>query len=309
LEQTQIGPGLRCMSFVPTPLQASSATASHDASKVTSTASAVADSAGVADASTDDLIFKQRTFDLFWVDKSSLMYKDGIAKSFDKDARKAVVVTKRKSSIPIILRDMAPPEGSIFDPAKKWEAHKEEQRNALKNIQVEEEVRIKKKSGGKKNSKKQSTADSIKESNAADKDKKEHSRDLQKLSNLKTLKALQEAVCETSSGKINRMLKMLHLAVCDLRQGSVNASEAEVLDILWALEEMSVFKVADNELALEKAAKKELKEQEKLEKKSSKKDSKKDKDKKSSKKDSKKDKDKKDKIVLSTEAVALKKSI
>jgi len=308
------------MSFVPTPLQASSASAKNDASKVNSstTASAVGDAANAADANQSDmdLIFKNRTFDLYWVDKSALMYKDGIAKTFDKESRKASIVIKQKSSIPVILRDMAPPEGSIFNPAIKWEETKEERaKAALKEEQAQlEELHNanskKKKSGGKKNAKKQSAADSIKESNAADKDKKEHQRDLQKLSNLKTLKALQNAVCETSSGKINRMLKMLHLAVCDLKQGSVNSSEAEVLDILWALEEMSGFKSADGELAKEKAAKKESKEQDKTEKKSSKKDSKK--DKKSSKKDSKKDKEKekdkekKEKIILSAEATALK---
>ena len=229
-----------------------------------------------------------------------------------------MISVKRKSSIPIILRDMAPPEGSIFDPAKKWEETKEKRDRALKEEEEEKAAeeaangKNKKKAGGKgKNTKKQSTADSIKESNAADKDKKEHQRDLQKLSNLRTLKALQEAVCETPSGKINRMLKMLHLAVSDLKQGSVNSSEAEVLDILWALEEMPVFKSADEAITAEKASKKESKEKEKEDKKKDKKDSKKDKDKKSSKKDSKKDKEKdskekKEKVVLSTEATALK---
>ena len=37
-------------------------------------------------------------------------------------------VTKQKSSIPLILRDMAPPEGSIFDPARKWEEERERRR-------------------------------------------------------------------------------------------------------------------------------------------------------------------------------------
>ena len=43
--------------------------------------------------------------------------------------------------------------------------------------------------------------------------------------------------------------------MCDLRQGVLNSSEAEVLDILWALEEMAAFKEADQLMALEKAAK------------------------------------------------------
>lgn len=74
-------PGLRCMSFVPTPLQASAASASNDASKVNS--ASTADAAAAADASNPsdmDLVFKNRTFDQYWVDKASLMYKDGIAK-------------------------------------------------------------------------------------------------------------------------------------------------------------------------------------------------------------------------------------
>merc|ERR1712176_1362521 len=109
----------------------------------------------------------------------------------------------------------------------------------------------------------------IKESNVADKLRKDHERDLMKLGNLRTLKTLQNTTCETTGGKIHRMIKMLHLAVCDLRQGTVNASEAEVLDILWALEEMSAFKAADKEVLQEKAAKKDAKEKDK-EKKSSK---------------------------------------
>jgi hypothetical protein len=106
------------------------------------------------------------------------------------------------------------------------------------------------------------------------------------------------------------MIKMLHITVCDLRQGAVTASEPEVLDILWALEEMKAFKEADKEVMAEKAAKKDQKDAEKDDKKSSKKDSKKDgkdgkKDKKSKDKEQEED-EKKVKIVLSAEAVALK---
>lgn len=212
-------------------------------------------------------------------------------------------MTKQRSSIPLILRDMAPPEGSIFDPAKKWEEEKERRRSALmagqKAAAAAEKTNANKKGGKKGGEKKKSTAETIKESNAADKLKKDLDRDLQKLSNLRTLKALQDTVCETVSGKIHRMIKMLHLAVCDLRQGSVSASEAEVLDILWALEEMKSFQSADEEVNQEKAAKKEAKEREKSDKKDKKKD----------KKSSKKDKDDKKsdvKIVLSAEAQALK---
>lgn len=205
---------------------------------------------------------------------------------------------------------MAPPSGSIFDPAVKWEEEKERRRveaekDSEQQAALTAAAKNKKKGGGKKaQDKKKSTADSIKESNAAEKLKKDHTRDLEKLSNLRTLKLLQETTCDTMSGKIHRMIKMLHLAVCDLRQGAVSSSEAEVLDILWALEEMPVFKSADEEVVKEKEAKKQEKKEEKKAEKKSKKDSKKD------KKDKKKDKEEKsapvEKIVLSTEAQTLK---
>jgi hypothetical protein len=207
---------------------------------------------------------------------------------------------------------MAPPSGSIFDPASKWEEEKERRR--VETEKEDEEAaaaaalaKVKKGKGGKKgNEKKKSTADSIKKSNAAEKMKKDLTRDLEKLSNLRTLKLLQETSCDTTSGRIHRMIKMLHLAACDLRQGAVHASEAEVLDILWALEEMSAFQVSDEAVSKEKLAKKEEKKDDKKPKKDSKKD------KKDSKKD-KKDKEEKEdkaekveKIVLSADAQALK---
>jgi len=220
--------------------------------------------------------------------------------TFDKETRKALITVKQRSSIPLILRDMAPPEGSIFDPAKKWEEEKERRRTAMEAAAGEKKAAAAaEKNAKKKGGKKKNTAESIKESNAAEKLKKDLDRDLQKLSNLKTLKALQEIACETKSGKINRMIKMLHLAVCDLRQGSVNSSEAEVLDILWALEEMPSFQAADKLLLEEKAAKKESKDKDKDDKK---------KDKKKDKKPSKKEKEDKAeaKVVLTAEAQALK---
>jgi hypothetical protein len=200
---------------------------------------------------------------------------------------------------------MAPPEGSIFDPARKWEEEKETRRQAqagVDAIAATEAAEEKAKAKGKKGAdKKKSTAEKIKEVNAAEKDAKDLQRDLQKLSNLKTLKALQDASCETTAGKIHRMIKMLHLAVSDLRNGVVGASEAEVLDILWALEEMPSFKEADELVASEKAAKKEEKTSDKDKKKDSKKDSKKDK-----KKDKKEEATVDAKVVLTAEAQALK---
>ena len=66
------------MSFVPAPQQANAAGAKNAPSQLSSTA------AGAADAATEtadkDLLFKLRTFDVFWVEKSALMYRDGYDK-------------------------------------------------------------------------------------------------------------------------------------------------------------------------------------------------------------------------------------
>jgi len=204
---------------------------------------------------------------------------------------------------------MAPPEGSIFDPAKKWAEERERRRMPLDGELKEEDSNNADSSDKKKAPTKKSTAgtkvikataaDTIKESNQADKLKKELDRDIQKLSNLKTLKALQDTTCDTPHGRIHRIIKMLHIAVCDLKQGVLGASEAEILDILWALEEMEDFTRADKELADEKAAKKDAKEDDKDDKKSSKKD-------KDSKKKSSKPEEKPEKIVLSIDAQNLK---
>lgn len=305
------------MSFVPNPTQTNASSNNKNKTAVSATNGGTA-AAGASNTNNDpnnnatngetDLkIFELRTFDVYWIDKYALMYKDGTAKTFDKETRKSIVVDKQRSSIPVILRDMAPPEGSIFDPAKKWQEEKE--RRALQEDEPAAAVTSDKKKTDKKEVvKKKTTAESIKETNAAEKMKRDHERDLQKLSNLKTLKALQETTCETSSGQIHRMMKMLHLAVSDLRQGSVNASEAEVLDILWALEGTDSFRKADELVTAEKAAKKESKDSsgDKKDKKAPpKKDGKKDaKDTKKGKKDAKDDKA--DKVVLTAEALTLK---
>jgi len=287
------------MSFVPAPQKATTAsgpTNPNGPSSLINPPPAAAAAADAAEANDAELIFKIRTFDLYFVDKNALMYKDGIAKTFDKETRKAFITIKQKSSIPLILRDMAPPEGSIFDPAKKWDEEKEMIAKAAQS-EVEANAKVVKKKGGggkKGGAKKISSKDAIKESNVADKLKKDMERDLMKLSNLRTLKVLQDATCDTSAGKIQRMIKMLHIAVSDLKQGSVGASEAEVLDILWALEEMPLFKSSEAEISEEKALKKD-------EDKKSKKDSKKD-----TKKKTKDKSDKKEKIVLSADAKALK---
>jgi ATP-dependent RNA helicase DDX60 len=80
------------------------------------------------------------------------------------------------------------------------------------------------------------------------------------------------------------MITMLHLAACDWRRGAVGSTEAEVLDVLWALEEMPAFKSADDQIALEKASKDDIKKVQKDGKKDPKKDGK-EKDSKASKKE------------------------
>ncbi|GKY96111.1 hypothetical protein MPSEU_000571500 [Mayamaea pseudoterrestris] len=292
------------MSFVPAPQQAGASSSANSNNNAVASAAPTSTTPTPEGASEWELTFKTRSYDVFWIEKKALMYKDGITKTFDKETRKAFIYVKQRSSIPIILRDMAPPEGSIFDPAKKWDEERERRRladSAAAALEAAEKEKIKK--GGKKGAeKKKSAADSIKETNQVEKLKKDLDRDLQKLSNLKTLKSLQETTCATSVGKIHRMIKMLHLAVSDLRQGSVNSSEAEVLDILWALEDMEPFKIADGELSSEKAAKKEsTKDKTDKSKDVKKKDVLKD------KKATKKDKDaKEEKVVLSADASALK---
>ncbi len=208
---------------------------------------------------------------------------------------------------------MAPPEGSIFDPSSVWERQKEldRQKQGADADAAAKENEDRKKKGGGGGGKKQGakkgggiSAADIKASNTAEKDTKDLQRDLQKLSNLRTLKALQDAKCETNSGKINRMIKMLHMAVSDLKIGAVGSSEAEVLDILWALEEMAVFKDSEELILQEKALKKEEKETEKSSK-SGKKESD-SKSKKDSKGKSKDEKEEKQKVVLTAEAKTLK---
>lgn len=301
------------MSFVPAPQKATAANASAPngapPTGVTGVPPAAAGGAEGAPAEgVEDAFITSRTFDLYWVDKTALMYKDGYVKTYNRDEKRAIFAVKQKSSIPVILRDMAPPEGSIFDPARKWDEEKERrtkdaeaaEAEAAKAVEAARDAKKNKNkkgggSGGGGGGKKQNAADAIKESNAEVKVKKDLERDLMKLSNLKTLKTLQDAACDTPLGRIHRMLKMLQLAVTALKEGTVGASEAEVLDILWALEEMSLFKSCEDEIAVEKAAKKEAKNEDKKSKKDSKKDKK------------GKDKSSKEKVVpLSSDAKAFK---
>jgi len=66
------------MSFVPAPQQANAAGSNNAPSNnqvTTSTAAAAA-----TETSDMEAVFKIRTFDVYWVDKTALMYRDGIDK-------------------------------------------------------------------------------------------------------------------------------------------------------------------------------------------------------------------------------------
>ena len=69
------------MSFVPAPQQANAASNNGNNSNALPP-SAVAATGAVAavEMSDQDRLFKIRTFDVFWVEKHALMYRDGIAK-------------------------------------------------------------------------------------------------------------------------------------------------------------------------------------------------------------------------------------
>ena len=69
------------MSFVPAPQQANAAIANKNAtSHVVTTQTPALE----AESSDLDTLFKMRTFDVFWVDKKALMYKDGYQKVREK---------------------------------------------------------------------------------------------------------------------------------------------------------------------------------------------------------------------------------
>lgn len=61
------------MSFVPNPTQAN---ASNNNARVNTTGAAAAAVPNPEETETDS-IFKVRTFDVYWVEKHALMYKDG----------------------------------------------------------------------------------------------------------------------------------------------------------------------------------------------------------------------------------------
>ena len=73
------------MSFVPAPQQAN--VASANAKSNNAVASSTAAPADEAAGNDEELIFKIRTFDVYWVDKYALMYKAGIDKVSEKEHR------------------------------------------------------------------------------------------------------------------------------------------------------------------------------------------------------------------------------
>jgi ATP-dependent RNA helicase DDX60 len=69
------------MSFVPAPQQANVASANKSSNNEVAVKSNNAAAAAAEDpVNEDELIFKIRTFDVYWVDKYALMYKAGVDK-------------------------------------------------------------------------------------------------------------------------------------------------------------------------------------------------------------------------------------
>jgi ATP-dependent RNA helicase DDX60 len=69
------------MSFVPAPQQANVASANKSSNNEVAVKSNTAAAAAAEDpVNEDELIFKIRTFDVYWVDKYALMYKAGVDK-------------------------------------------------------------------------------------------------------------------------------------------------------------------------------------------------------------------------------------
>lgn len=73
------------MSFVPAPQASAANAASANSAQVTTPAAAAPAAEGESDK---DLLFKIRTFDVYWVEKQALMQKDG----FDKVSLQSTVL-------------------------------------------------------------------------------------------------------------------------------------------------------------------------------------------------------------------------
>jgi ATP-dependent RNA helicase DDX60 len=70
------------MSFVPNPTQANASNNPSNAKGVNPASAAGGGAAAPpsAEETGDDLIFKIRTYDVYWVEKNALMYRDGVSK-------------------------------------------------------------------------------------------------------------------------------------------------------------------------------------------------------------------------------------
>ena len=206
---------------------------------------------------------------------------------WDRKKRKKVW----QSTLPIILRDLAPSSG--FDPQRVWKKAQEEEeedlRQELSHATIEAEA-SKKKGGGKKAGSGAAMKEKIIETAEKERKKDAQKRDNERIANKKSCGGRQAAnnlveirgAIETPEAKLELLLEILSLAVnCK--------DKALTFDVLWAIEKNTLYqegKASNAERkALEKALKKEKEEIEKLEKKAAK----------EAKKDKKEGKDKKDK--------------
>ncbi|GMI25906.1 hypothetical protein TeGR_g10093 [Tetraparma gracilis] len=219
------------------------------------------DDDAVLDAPPSTDLMMLRTFDRFWVERRSIMYNAGYKKIWNAETKSYTRHKLKKSAIPLILRDMAPPDGSIFDPRVAWASEKplflsREANLAAPALPAAAAAAVPKK---EKKKKALSKKELMMAENSKRLEKKSHEKDAEKMANNKSMSSLQSASTTTTIGKLQRMLKMLSIAVQDIKGGKASASQEEMFDILWALEELPVFKSAGEELEREKRAKKEEK--------------------------------------------------
>jgi len=190
------------------------------------------------------------------------MYNSGFKKEYDSVIKKYNRTNKVSSAIPLILRDMGPPSGSVFDPRVVWEKEKplylqrkSGQGPAASNPSTPAAREKSEKSKKSKSASKISKSEQMILNNSKRLSKKSHDKDVEKMSNNNSIESLRDIKVETSSGKLQRMLKVLDLAVAAYRSGKTSGEE-ELFDILWALEEMEGFADAEKELSDDKAQKK-----------------------------------------------------
>jgi hypothetical protein len=200
------------------------------------------DDDAVLDAPPSTDLMMLRTFDRFWVERRSIMYNAGYKKIWNAETKSYTRHKLKKSAIPLILRDMAPPDGSIFDPRVAWASEKplflsREANLAAPALPAAAAAAVPKK---EKKKKALSKKELMMAENSKRLEKKSHEKDAEKMANNKSMSSLQSASTTTTIGKLQRMLKMLSIAVQDIKGGKASASQEEMFDILWALEELCV---------------------------------------------------------------------